>query len=455
MAERKYFGTDGIRGRSNAFPITADCVLRIGMAVGEHFRTDDANHHRVVIGKDTRRSSYMVENALTAGLTAVGMNVHLLGPIPTPAVGLLTRSMRADLGIMISASHNPFEDNGMKFFGPNGYKISKDEEERIEERIDASIDPVVPSEIGRARRIDGGIGRYVEFAKTTFPKSLRLSGLRVVVDCANGAAYRVAPDVLWELGGDVVPIAVSPDGANINYRCGATDTRRACQKVIETRADVGICLDGDADRVVLIDERGRAVDGDQALGLLAKRMKSEGRLAHNTLVASIMSNFALERHLSEQGISIQRTDVGDKHVIAEMLRGGYSLGGEQSGHVIMAKHSTTGDGLITALQLLAILVEEGRPASEIVDVFEPLPQILQNVRVGSFAAVSNCNALKRTIESHRAKLNGRGRIVVRNSGTELVVRIMVEGTDASEIRHIVDDIDASIVSASRIANSVE
>ncbi len=417
------------------------------MAVGRHFRRDNSNQHRVVIGKDTRLSSYMIENALTAGLTAVGMNVHLLGPTPTPAVGLLTKSMRADLGVMISASHNQFEDNGIKFFGPDGYKLSAEQEKLVEKSIDADAKLVSPSEIGSVTRIDGGLGRYVEFAKTTFPKSLRLNRLRIVLDCANGAAYRAAPDLFWELGAEVVPVAVSPNGTNINLQCGATDTRQAARRIHETRSDIGICLDGDADRVVLIDENGKTACGDQILALLAGRLQSKAQLKHNTVVATVMSNFAFEQHLQSMGIALQRTNVGDRCVVTEMLRGDFSLGGEQSGHVIMTEHSTTGDGLITALQVLAILVEEGKSASEVLNVFTPMPQVLKNVQfVGPRSPLENPD-VRQVIDGYEAELSRCGRVFARKSGTEPVIRVMVEGPDVEGITRIVDDICKTISSS--------
>lgn len=439
------FGTDGIRGLANASPITAESALRIGMAAGRYFRRDLSNKHRVVIGKDTRRSGYMLENALTAGLTANGMNVLLLGPVPTPAVGLLTRSMRADLGIMISASHNPYFDNGIKFFGPDGYKLSDAAEKEIETICGADkIEVVCSKQIGRAKRIDHGLGRYVEFVKTTFPKRLRLNGLRIVVDCANGAAYRAAPDVFWELGAEVVSVAVSPNGYNINEDCGSTQPAQAMRKVVETRADVGICLDGDADRILVIDEKGQPVNGDQLLALLAQRWAEEGRLAKNTLVATIMSNLGMELYLKKHGITVERTPVGDRHVTEVMRRRGYNLGGEQSGHIVMSEYATTGDGLISALQFLAALVESNETTSRLTKVFEALPQTLVNVPYRSGCRPLENAMVKGALKECEARLKGKGRLLVRESGTEPVVRIMVESSDEGVMRTMADELAVEI-----------
>ena len=443
--DRKLFGTDGIRGRANSHPMTAEAALRIGMAAGSYFLSDGSNKHRVVIGKDTRRSGYMIENALTAGFTAAGMNVLLLGPVPTPAVGLLTRSMRAAGGVMISASHNPHFDNGIKFFGPDGYKLSDDAELEIEANLDAGPSLAAPAEIGRAKRIDDGLGRYVEFVKTTFPKRLRLSGLRIVVDCANGAAYRAAPDVLWELGADVVPVAVAPDGININDKCGSTDTRQAARKVGETRADAGICLDGDADRIAVIDEKGRAIEGDQLLGLFAMDWSKSGRLAKNTLAATEMSNLGLERALKAEGIGLKRTKVGDRYVSEAMRKHGLNLGGEQSGHIIMSDFTTAGDGLVAGLQFLAMLRASNRPASELGRVFEPLPQLQRNVRFnGSGRSVLSSAAVSKAIKKGRSSLEGKGRLIVRKSGTEPIIRIMAECEDTSILGEVVDRVASSV-----------
>ena len=440
----KYFGTDGIRGKANTHPMTAESALHIGMAAGNYFRKNNANQHRVVIGKDTRLSCYMIENALTAGLTATGMNVLLLGPIPTPAVGLLTRSMRADLGVMISASHNPHYDNGIKFFNPEGNKLSVDVENEIERIINNGSTLIKSEWIGRAQRIDGGQGRYVEYAKTTFPKNLRLSDLRIVIDCANGAGYKVAPEVLWELGADLVPIGVNPDGYNINDETGTSDPTAAIKRVAETRADIGICLDGDADRVLIIDEKGVVADGDQILTMLALRMAARGSLLNNTVVTTVMSNLGMEKFLKSNGISLLRTSVGDRFVAEKMLDGPYNLGGEQSGHIIMSDYTTTGDGLISALQFLAVLVETGKKASEIANQFKPVPQVLRNVpsRVGYDP--TNDQKVLECIREHKNCLNDSGRVLVRKSGTEPLVRIMVEGVDIIKIGTIADDICTKI-----------
>ncbi|MCY3879498.1 MAG: phosphoglucosamine mutase [Rhodobacteraceae bacterium] len=442
------FGTDGIRGRANSHPMTAECALRIGLAAGRYFRRTHSNGHRVVIGKDTRRSGYMLENALTAGLTATGMNVLLLGPVPTPAVGLLTRSMRADLGVMISASHNPYFDNGIKFFGPDGFKLAETVERDIERWINAErIEAVDADNIGRAMRVDDGLGRYVEFVKTTFPKRLRLNRLRIVVDCANGAAYRVAPEVLWELGAEVIPVGDSPNGYNINEACGSTNPELAKRKVLETRADAGICLDGDADRVVVIDEKGNPVCGDQILALLAQRWFESGRLAKNTLVATVMSNFGMELHLNGKGIGVKRTSVGDRNVMAAMREGGFNVGGEQSGHIVLSDHVTTGDGLVSGLQFLAALVELEKPASSVSKVFEALPQTLINVPFREGCAPLADETVRQTARDVESSLKGHGRLVVRQSGTEPVVRIMVESDDAAKMRVAAEKMATAVAGA--------
>ena len=440
---RKYFGTDGVRGQANSSPMTAEEVLKLGMSAGNWFRQVDSKSHRVVIGKDTRRSGYMLENALTAGLTATGMNVLLLGPVPTPAVGLLTRSMRADLGIMISASHNPYHDNGLKFFGPDGFKLSDEAEAQIEQGMSA-VTNVPPEGMGRAKRIDDGLGRYVEYAKTTFPKHLRLDGMRVVVDCANGAGYKAAPEVLWELGAEVVPIGVSPDGFNINAGCGSTSPALAAQKVLETRADVGLCLDGDADRLIVIDDDGQMMDGDQLLALFAKNLKAQNRLPKNTVVASIISNMGMETHLKQCGISVCRTPVGDRYVVDAMRQGGYNLGGEQSGHVVMLDQTTAGDGLIAGLQFLSVLVEAGSRAKDIAEVFQPVPQVNVNVRFSKGLNPLEDNDINSAILAAQKRIEGRGRLLVRKSGTEPMVRIMAEGGDTDEIRDIVGQLESLV-----------
>ncbi len=425
---RRLFGTDGVRGRANREPMTAETALALGRAAA-HLFTRDGGTHRAVIGKDTRRSGYMLETALTAGLTSGGMDVFLVGPVPTPAVGFLARALRADLGVMISASHNPAEDNGIKFFGPDGFKLSDEVEARIEALVAEGAPRAEPERIGRARRIEDGRGRYVEYVKTTFPRGRSLAGLKVVVDCANGAAWRAAPDVLWELGAEVEPIGVSPDGFNINAGVGSTAPDACARRVLETGADLGICLDGDADRVVLIDERGEVADGDQIMGLLAARWAQEGRLAGGALVATVMSNLGLERFLEGIGLGLVRTRVGDRYVVEEMRRGGYNLGGEQSGHIVMTDYATTGDGLLAALQFLAAMVETGRPASELARVFAPVPQRLRNVCYKPDRDPLATEEVRAAIAATEAELGARGRLVIRRSGTERLVRVMVEADD--------------------------
>lgn len=443
----KVFGTDGVRGRANSWPMTAEMALRLGIATATHFgaRSHDA---RVVIGKDTRRSGYMLENALTAGLTAAGMNVFLLGPVPTPAVGYLTRSMRADLGVMISASHNPFHDNGIKFFGPDGFKLSDEAEADIARRaLEEDYVLAEPERIGRAQRIDDGRGRYVEYAKTTFPPGTRLEGLKVVIDCANGAAWRTAPEILFELGAEVVPLGTAPDGLNINHGVGSTAPQAAADKVIETGADFGICLDGDADRVILIDERGRIADGDQIMGLLATRWAEAGRLRGGALVATVMSNLGLERYLEAHGIRLERTKVGDRHVVERMRQGGFNLGGEQSGHIVMLDHATTGDGIIASLQVLAAMVESGQPASRLMEVFEPVPQKLENVRYAPGKDPLVDASVQAAIRDAEARLGRTGRLLIRPSGTEPVIRVMAESEDPGLLEKVVADIVGEIEAA--------
>ncbi|MCY4168853.1 MAG: phosphoglucosamine mutase [Rhodobacter sp.] len=444
MAAR-LFGTDGVRGRANTYPMTAEMALRLGAAAGLYFRGERSSRHRVVIGKDTRLSGYMLENALTAGLTSTGMNVLLLGPVPTPAVGMLTRSMRANLGIMISASHNPFQDNGIKLFGPDGFKLS--DESGIESLVAGRMHPVEPENIGGARRIDDGRGRYEEYVKTTFPGQVRLSGMRVVIDCANGAAYRAAPEVLWELGADVIPIGVSPNGLNINDGCGSTDTALAAETVRAEGADVGICLDGDADRVMVLDETGAVADGDQIMALLATRWEERGRLAGSTLVTTVMSNLGLERYLNGRSIGLERTPVGDRHVIERMRAAGRNLGGEQSGHIVMTDYVTTGDGLIAGLQFLAAMAETGRPASELARRFEPVPQLLRNVRYGTDRDPLESASVRDVISDARERLNGHGRLLIRKSGTEPLIRVMAECEDEALLARVVDGIVAEVEAA--------
>ncbi|MFC7703936.1 phosphoglucosamine mutase [Plastorhodobacter daqingensis] len=441
---RKLFGTDGVRGQANSFPMTAEIALRLGAAAGRFFRRDGQKQHRVVIGKDTRLSGYMLENALTAGLTSTGMNVLLLGPVPTPAVGFLTRSMRADVGIMISASHNPHQDNGIKFFGPDGFKLSDEAEAEIEAILEGEIQPAQPQNIGRARRIDDGRGRYVEYAKTTFPGRKRLTGIKVVVDCANGAAYRAAPDVLWELGAEVIPVGVSPNGYNINDGCGSTNTRAAAETVVAHGADMGICLDGDADRVMILDERGQVADGDQIMGLFAARWAAEGRLRGDTLVATVMSNLGLERFLTGRGLRLERTAVGDRYVVERMRGGGFNLGGEQSGHIVMTDYATTGDGLIAGLQFLAAMAETGEPASALVRQFDPVPQLLKNVRYAAGADPLAATRVQSRIAEAEAQLSGCGRLLIRKSGTEPLIRVMAECEDAALLAEVVNGIVAEV-----------
>ena len=448
-SKRKFFGTDGIRGTANSHPMTAELVLRLGAAAGRYFRRDGRNNHRVVIGKDTRLSGYMLENALTAGLTSTGMNVLLLGPVPTPAVGLLTHSMRADLGVMISASHNPHHDNGIKFFGPDGFKLSDEAEAEIEELLEAGVSPAAPENIGRAKRIDDGRFRYMEYAKTTFPEGLRLDGLRVVIDCANGAAYRTAPEVLWELGAEVIPVGVSPNGFNINEDCGSTNTEQAARMVRESNADIGICLDGDADRVMILDEKGEVADGDQIMALFATRWAEQGRLAGGALVATVMSNLGLERYLNDRSIRLERTPVGDRYVVEKMRSGGFNLGGEQSGHIVMSDYATTGDGLIAGLQFLAAMVESSQKASALRQQFVPVPQMLKNVRYESGEDPLEAQTVKKSINSAEEQLNGKGRLLIRKSGTEPLIRVMAECEDEVLLAQVVDGIVAEITAVAR------
>ncbi|WBU59357.1 phosphoglucosamine mutase [Paracoccus albus] len=444
---RKLFGTDGVRGRANSEPMTAELAMRLGAAAGRYFRRDGRNGHRVVIGKDTRLSGYMLENALTAGLTSTGMNVLLLGPLPTPAVGYLTRSMRADLGIMISASHNPADDNGIKFFGPDGFKLSDDAETKIEAIVEGQIRPAEPQNIGRAKRIDDALGRYVEYAKTTFPAGQRLDGLKIVIDCANGAGYRAAPDVLYELGADVVAVGVNPNGRNINDGVGSTHPETAAQAVLDNQADLGICLDGDADRVILIDEKGRVADGDQLMALMAGRWADKGKLQNGALVATVMSNLGLERFLTGRGLKLERTKVGDRYVVERMREGGFNLGGEQSGHIVMTDYATTGDGLIAGLQFLSAMTDTGLTASELVHQFDPVPQLLKNVRYAAGADPLAAGSVQQAIAAGETRLNGTGRVLIRKSGTEPLIRVMAEAEDEGVLREVVDSIVAAVEDA--------
>jgi phosphoglucosamine mutase len=436
---RKYFGTDGIRGRANG-AITPELALKVGQAAGVVFHRGE-HRHRIVVGKDTRLSGYMIETALVAGFTSVGMDVLLLGPMPTPAVAMLTRSMRADLGVMISASHNPYDDNGIKLFGPDGYKLSDEVEHKIETLIDSDMTKQLAksAELGRAKRIDGVHDRYIEFAKRTMPRNLSLDGLRVVIDCANGAAYRVAPDALWELGAEVVSVGVEPDGFNINHDCGSTAPDMLCRKVREMRADVGIALDGDADRVVIADEHGHLIDGDQLLAVIAESWAEDHLLTKPGIVGTVMSNLGLERHLKSLKLSLVRTPVGDRYVLEQMREQGYNVGGEQSGHIILSNYTTTGDGFIAALQLLAVVKKKNKPVSEVCHRFEPLPQILRNVRYRSGKPLEHTN-VQTAIANAEKRLNGHGRLVVRPSGTEPVIRIMGEGDDKAMVEEVVDGI---------------
>ena len=438
--DRRLFGTDGIRGEVNKHPMTAYMVQRIGEALGKYFGAQKGKSKRVVIGKDTRESGYMFEYALTAGLTSAGMDALLLGPVPTPAVGLLTSSMRADLGIMISASHNKFHDNGIKFFGPDGFKLSDKVEMEIEELLDNTGPTTSVAEVGRAQRVDDGRFRYVERAKSTFPNEMRLDGIKVVIDCANGAAYRAAPEVLWELGADVISVGVNPDGKNINEKCGSTDPKLAVETVLEQSADVGLCLDGDADRLILIDEKGKIGDGDQLMGLLAERWSKVNKLKRRTLVATEMSNLGLELHLKEKGITLERTQVGDRYVVERMREGGFNLGGEQSGHIVMTDYATTGDGLIAGLQFLAEILQTGKPASENLNLFTPVPQLLKNVHYLVGQQPMQLPEVQKTVLSAEDLLRGRGRLLIRKSGTEPLIRVMAECEDDSILKKAVDDI---------------
>jgi phosphoglucosamine mutase len=435
----KYFGTDGIRGRANQ-TITPDLALRVGQAAGLVFRRGD-HRHRVLIGKDTRLSGYMIETALIAGFTSVGIDVFQTGPMPTPAVAMLTRSMRCDAGVMISASHNPFDDNGIKLFGPDGFKLSDEIEQEIESLIDADLGKRLakPADLGRAKRIDGVQDRYIEFAKRTLARNLSLEGMRIVIDCANGAAYRVAPEGLWELGAEVFPIGVDPDGFNINRDVGSTSPEALANKVREMRADIGIALDGDADRVVLVDEKGRLIDGDQLLAVVAESFQEDGRLSRPGIVGTVMSNLGLERHLAGLGIELVRTPVGDRYVLERMRADGYNVGGEQSGHLILSDYATTGDGFVAALQVLAVVQKSGKPVSQLCHRFEPLPQVLKNVRYKGAKPLEE-KAVKVAIASAQKRLDGQGRLLVRSSGTESVIRVMGEGEDRALVEAVVDDI---------------
>jgi phosphoglucosamine mutase len=448
---RQYFGTDGIRGLANTHPMTSEIALKVGMAAGKQF-SNGARRHRVVIGKDTRLSGYMIESALMSGFTAVGMDVFLLGPMPTPAVAMLTRSLRADLGVMISASHNPYADNGIKFFDPDGYKLSDEAEQRIEALLEAPTSELLaqPDRIGRATRIDSAQERYIEFAKRTLPRNIRLNDLRIVVDCANGAGYKVAPDALWELGAEVIKIGVDPNGRNINHKCGSTSPEALCEKVREMRADIGIALDGDADRVVIIDEKGCIVDGDQIMAVIAESWHRRGKLSAGGVVATVMSNLGLERYLKSIGLGMVRTPVGDRYVVEHMRKHGYNIGGEQSGHIVLSDFTTTGDGLIAALQVLSVAVGTSRPVSEVCRRFDPLPQILKNVRYANGSPLEQ-EPVKKAIDVGRQRLGGQGRLVIRPSGTEPVIRVMAEGDDEGLVHQVVGDIVEAVRKAAQPA----
>ncbi len=447
---RKYFGTDGIRGKANEGKMTAEIAMRVGMAAGRHF-TRGEHQHRVVIGKDTRLSGYLLEPALTSGFISMGMDVVLLGPMPTPAVAMLTRSLRADLGVMLSASHNPYHDNGIKLFDHDGNKLSDEIELEIERKMDNGYNEhlVASEELGRAQRLNNAVGRYIEFAKNTFPKNLRLDGLRIVLDCANGAAYRTAPSVLWELGAEVITIGTEPNGTNINLNCGSTKPEAMCKKVIETRADIGIALDGDADRLIICDEKGKIIDGDQVMATIATNWHQKGQLKGDALVATIMSNLGLEDHMKSLGLRLERTAVGDRYVVAAMQELGCNVGGEQSGHIVLSDFNTTGDGLVAALQVLAVLTEKGRPVSKLFKSFDPYPQLLKNVRYNEGRDPLSDARVKQAISEGENSLNGCGRVVIRKSGTEPLIRVMVEGQDDKLISNVAEDIVTSVQSAAR------
>ena len=448
MTKRAYFGTDGIRGQANKHPMTAEVALRVGLAAGKLFRSANDRRHLVVIGKDTRLSGYMIEPALVAGFTSVGMDVRLLGPLPTPAVAMMTRSMRADLGVMISASHNSFGDNGIKLFGPDGYKLSDTRELEIEAFMDEGLQEglAAPRDLGRVRRVDDSQARYVEIIKATFPRHLSLSNLRIVIDCANGAAYKVAPTALYELGAEVIEVGVDPDGFNINEECGSTHPKAMAKAVKEYRADIGIALDGDADRLLVCDEKGQIVDGDQIMAIIAKAYADGGRLTGGGVVATVMSNLGLERFLNKLDLKLERTQVGDRYVMERMRQGGFNLGGEQSGHLILSDFSTTGDGMIAALQVLAVMVKSGQPMSALAQQFEPVPQKLENVRFSGGKPLEQAE-VKAAIADAEAKLNGSGRLVIRPSGTEPLIRIMAEGDDEALVARLVRDLVGAVKKA--------
>jgi phosphoglucosamine mutase len=448
MGERKYFGTDGIRGKANISPMTAEVALRVGLAAGKLFMSGDDRRHLVVIGKDTRLSGYMIEPALVAGFASVGMDVLTFGPLPTPGVAMMTRSMRADLGVMISASHNDYADNGIKLFGPDGYKLSDETELKIESMMDDGLNEglAVSDRLGRVKRIDDAQARYIEIAKAAFPRHLSLAGLRIAIDCANGAGYKVAPTTLYELGAEVCPVGVSPNGTNINADCGSTHPATLAAVVKEKRADIGIALDGDADRLIICDETGKVVDGDQIMALIGRDWARRGVLKGGGVVATVMSNLGLERALTGDGLTLERTKVGDRYVMERMREGGFNLGGEQSGHLILHDHATTGDGLMAALQVLAVLVESGKPMSELARQFEPVPQLLQNVRFTGGKPLDDAK-VKAAIADAEAALAGQGRLLVRPSGTEKLIRVMAEGDDGALVKRVVADVAAAVKAA--------
>ncbi|WCT77726.1 phosphoglucosamine mutase [Novosphingobium humi] len=442
---RQFFGTDGIRGRTNAGVMTAEIAMKVGQAAGTHFLRGK-HRHRVVIGKDTRLSGYMLENAMVAGFTSVGMDVVLLGPMPTPAVALLTRELRADVGVMISASHNPYEDNGIKLFGPDGFKLSDEDELAIESMLGQALPLADSPQIGRARRIEDARGRYIHAVKGSVPHNIRLDGLKIVVDCANGAAYQVAPSAVWELGAEVIAVGVSPNGKNINDKCGSTHLDLIKETVVASGADIGIALDGDADRLIVVDEMGQTVDGDQLMALIGTQLHARGELRGGGVVATVMSNLGLERYLNAQGLNLERTKVGDRYVLERMKEGGFNVGGEQSGHMIMLDHGTTGDGTVAALQVLSALVQSGKKASELLHLFDPVPQLLKNVRFSGGKPLE-AESVQKVIAEAEVQLAGRGRLVIRPSGTEPVIRVMAEGDDAAEVEQVVDAICDAVKAA--------
>ena len=448
MGDRKYFGTDGIRGRANTYPMTAEVALRVGLAAGKLFMSSDDRRHLVVIGKDTRLSGYTIEPALVAGFASVGMDVLTFGPLPTPGVAMMTRSMRADLGVMISASHNDYADNGIKLFGPDGYKLSDQTELKIESMMDQGLEEGLAdsNKLGRVKRIDDSQARYIEIAKAAFPRHLSLQGLRIAIDCANGAGYKVAPTTLYELGAEVCSVGVSPNGTNINAECGSTHPETLAAAVRHYRADIGIALDGDADRLIICDEHGKVVDGDQIMALIGLDWAKHGKLQGGGVVATVMSNLGLERALNAGGLTLERTKVGDRYVMERMRQGDFNIGGEQSGHLILHDYATTGDGLIAALQVLAVMVETGKPMSELAHQFEPVPQILKNVRYTAGAPLDDAQ-VKAAIAEGEARLNGSGRLLVRPSGTEKLIRVMAEGDDEGLVKSVVNDVAGAVQAA--------